>query len=499
MGRVELSITLIGAILIPLTLAVFFFRPDYLLPLLVVSAAFPAATVFNITIGNFPGGVQPFYFVALFVVVRIAVIAARSHRLLPGAGSAIARASRPLLWFWMWAVASAFVLPVLFRGTAVLVPREGIPEVREVLSTGVYGEPLHWSLSNLAQAGYLTLCVAVVIYAARVSGPAMSHRCVRTLRLAVGIVAVVAIVQLVALEFGWGFPYGLLNTNPVWSKLYAEEVGGISRVSSTFSEPSVAGGFLAASWLGLMAELVSGRRGLSFSIATACVFVALLRTTASTGYATAVVGGALMVLLFRRLHGGSRRKRVSWKRWLGPFGIAIGVAGAVFLLSPSLLRVAGLVTLGKLHSGSLVGRVLSDAFAMRIFLNTYGLGAGLGSNRPSSFITYLLSNVGLVGCVLFGIFIARMLAALRDACRAERTTELRFVFWMTIGWLVAMVLSVPDLSFAPFWAILATAVSAVSARSLAAAMVPGRAPAATPRIAGKAGRGHLGQGDAVGA
>ena len=142
---------------------------------------------------------------------------------------------------------------------------------------------------------------------------------------------------------------------------------------------------------------------------------------------------------------------------------------------------------------------LSDAFAIRIFFNTYGLGAGLGSNRPSSLVTYLLSNVGLVGCVLFGLFIARMLAALRDACRTERTTELRFVLWMIIGWLVAMVLSVPDLSFAPFWAILATAVSAVSARSLAASMVPGRAPVATPRIAGKAGRGHLGQGDVVGA
>jgi hypothetical protein len=495
----KLSITLFGAILVPLTVAAFFFRPDYLLPLLVVSAAFPAATVFNVSVGNFPGGVQPFYFVAAFVAVRVAVIARRSHRLLPREGSAVGRASRPLMWFWLWAVPSAFILPVIFRGMSVLVPREGIPEVADVLSSGAYGGPLQWGLSNLAQAGYLTLCVAVVIYAARISGPAMSHRAVRALRLAVGIVAVVAILQLVALEFGWGFPYGLLNANPAWSKLYAEKVGGFSRVSSTFSEPSVAGGFLAAAWIGLMAEFVTGRRGLAFLGAAACVFVALLRTTASTGYVTALVGGALMVLFFRRIHGEKGPRRVNWRRWVGPAAVTIVVAGAMFMLSPSLLRVASLMTLGKLHSGSLVGRMLSDVFALRILFRTYGLGVGLGSNRPSSLLTYLLSNVGLVGCLLFGVFIARLLSALRDACRTERGTDLRFVLWMVIGWLVAQVLAIPDLSFSPFWAILVTAVSVVSARSLAVPTVVGSAPSTAPRIAGIRGHGHLGQRGVVGA
>jgi hypothetical protein len=59
----------------------------------------------------------------------------------------------------------------------------------------------------------------------------------------------------------------------------------------------------------------------------------------------------------------------------------------------------------KADSQSGVERGEWNAAAYKTFLDTYGIGAGLGSARASSFILVLLSNVGVFGALLFALFI----------------------------------------------------------------------------------------------
>ncbi|WP_206541953.1 hypothetical protein, partial [Leucobacter celer] len=65
---------------------------------------------------------------------------------------------------------------------------------------------------------------------------------------------------------------------------------------------------------------------------------------------------------------------------------------------------------GKLGSKSLNSRSSSDTFSLDLAAHTWGLGVGLGANRPSSFATMLVSCVGLIGAIAFAIFVWRAIA-----------------------------------------------------------------------------------------
>jgi hypothetical protein len=76
--------------------------------------------------------------------------------------------------------------------------------------------------------------------------------------------------------------------------------------------------------------------------------------------------------------------------------------------------------LSKLESESGQERGTWNQTAWTNFLETYGLGTGLGSARASSFVLVVLSNVGVLGAVLFGGFLWSVLRL------SPRTTEVGF-------------------------------------------------------------------------
>src|SRR5271165_745531 len=138
--------TVLGAFFVPAILLCFLRRPFYLLPLLVVASVFEAGSVFNGAIGDFEFGISPFYLTEIFIALRLALLVFKSARLLPHRGNPLRAIVILLFGFWLWSFFSAFVMPRLFAGTLVSVPRSGGDEDFA---------PLQWNLSNLAQAGYL--------------------------------------------------------------------------------------------------------------------------------------------------------------------------------------------------------------------------------------------------------------------------------------------------------------------------------------------------------
>jgi len=108
------------------------------------------------------------------------------------------------------------------------------------------------------------------------------------------------------------------------------------------------------------------------------------------------------------------------------------------------------VTVEKIESFSFVQRVLSDLFAMSIFLNTWLVGVGLGSSRSSSLVTTLFSTVGIVGIILLGIMLYKItkLFPARSA-----SAPLQVCFWAFSGLLVAHAIAIPDLNRPALWAL----------------------------------------------
>ena len=98
---------------------------------------------------------------------------------------------------------------------------------------------------------------------------------------------------------------------------------------------------------------------------------------------------------------------------------------------------------GQVDLPDYLARSAANDRSWQIFLETSGLGVGLGSHRPSSLFFLVLSCLGLVGTVLLAVLIA---VALRRAARTEPAAG-----WALLGVVVSGVIAVPDLSMPVIW------------------------------------------------
>jgi hypothetical protein len=99
----------------------------------------------------------------------------------------------------------------------------------------------------------------------------------------------------------------------------------------------------------------------------------------------------------------------------------------------------------KSQSDSASHRVGAALFSMNLAVKTWGLGVGLGANRPSSFVTMLLSSVGIVGFVLFLIGVSRLIV---DAHPLPQATP---IVWGLCGLLLGKTVAEPALSTPLLW------------------------------------------------
>ncbi len=91
-------------------------------------------------------------------------------------------------------------------------------------------------------------------------------------------------------------------------------------------------------------------------------------------------------------------------------------------------------------SSSYSDRSSSNSDSLGVFLDSWGIGVGLGSARASSFLPTLLSATGLLGSLLFSGAVAGLLAG------GARYRPYRPVVWALISLLVVKLVAGPDLS-----------------------------------------------------
>ncbi len=438
--------TPVGFFFLPLILWCLFTKPERLLSLLVLASVFEASSVFNGSIQSFELGIPPFYLVEIFIAVQLAILVAKQGRLLPPVGDPRRKYLVPLLAFWAWACASAFILPHLFGGTPVYEPRGGIDEQYEALT------PLRWSFSNLAQVLYLTLNVSAVFYAVKVvRSPRQITTLLKTLGIAAGIAVAAGIIQRVAVFQGWAFPYELVNNNPAYAQGFNQSMGGYQRISSTFTEPSFAGSFIGAIAIGLVAAFLRGRRTVAWLAAAVAAFLVLLDTTATNGYVAFAVVLVCLFLYFSPFRGPKAARRFLRKGWLTLVLPLLGLAALIAIAFPSLLEAAFTLTSEKSDTLSFLHRVSADLTAIQVFISTWGLGAGLGSNRPSSLLMTFLSTVGIIGTILFALLLWRIGKAFPGK---SAPSAMHWTFWSLVALLVAQTIAVPDLNRPVLWALI---------------------------------------------
>jgi len=407
------EITSLGFIWLPLLIAVLFLPLRYAAGMVIIGSIFHAASVINIA----DKGVGPFFLAELFFLLRGVVN--------------IKKIMFPLwvlvlLVLVLYVTYSVFFFPDFFAGTTVFLPEKGLDAS---ISQG--GEPLKRTLSQWIQLLYF-LCNAMTLFMfylhrKQIGGGYVYH----VFCMAMLVVAVTGLWEFAA-GLGWFyFPYEFFYSNPGYAQLAQATAFGVDRLNSTFSEPSFAAGVLAAAfWM----FVVAGNPWLAVP-----VFLAFLLTLSGTGFLAFMFG---WLITFRQN-----------KTFFLILFVVLLVLVLVYL-SGFFIYFENLI-LDKLSGDSAVIRLAADAFTGNVLVETLGFGGGLGSHRPSSLISYLLGNIGVIGFLLFSGFLLLFLyGGKRLPVNSRQWDRSGFVRYYIVVLLVALAGGIPDVNFPSFWAAL---------------------------------------------
>jgi hypothetical protein len=403
----RMHIPLSGIVFLTVTALVFLFRPSRLEELLIYMAVFQGAAVLNLG-GAFTVGLSPFFLAASLLALRVCLKwttgRIRFHR-----GEFTQHHLAIASFFFVWCVVSAFLLPILFDGIPVDSPRAGAEAVFYLRL------PLHWGLSNAGQAGYMMLDFVVLLAFVDFCAGRPLEDLMAAFTYSGVIVVVVGLYQMMAHRFGFPFPASFFNSNATWGQNYDQMIGsGWHRVSATFVEPSGAGGFLSG-WL--LFELILANWGSTkrtrhwiFAI-LGCVV--LLATTSSTGYMT--VAFVLAFMSGRIILEAFGRGRILIRT--GAATATVVLVGIAFLAVGHDTSLLDAVLWHKADSSSAIFRSATAWRALSVMQETYGLGAGLGSNRAFGTLAYIGSNLGIFGLIVFSIMLIHLFAEVFSSLR----------------------------------------------------------------------------------
>jgi hypothetical protein len=294
---------------------------------------------------------------------------------------------RPLEYLLLYAAIVTAISPALFAGTPVIASGLGIDE-----QVGYLAE-LTYSISNVAQIAYLGLNTIFVLGSMR---EGMIKRGFVTGSFWIG--TILGASAVLANFVGVSWPSAFFHNSE--RGLYSVET---YRVYAQFSEPSHLGAYSVIALSYFVVLLLQERRnGASAVLAFGALIAGInvIGSDAGTAFAAlailfpvAVVAGAITVA-----RAGPGRQLA--------FAPALFLAAAILY---AILRGPEIVTLVvdrlglKAASGSLASRTYADSVGVNALWSTYGLGAGLGSNRTSSLAYLLLGTIGLAGTLLFAI------------------------------------------------------------------------------------------------
>lgn len=445
--------TALGLLLSPIYLWSLMRRPLISIPfVLVFVAVFQGGAVINLVAGSSYVGISPYYFWAAAFCALITL------RILVGRITPWPKALTPfamfLLIFSAFSILTSFFLPHLFAGIPIYAPRGGIDAQVDVQ------QRLAYSFSNLGQSLYLFINTFIILFVASNRWTWTNFEsAIKAFHASAFIAISVSIYQLMAPLAGWPFPDTLFKNNLGASLVSVDATFlGSTRLSSTFSESSTFASFLVAYIAYLVILSAGGQASIKHHVMLILAVACALASTSSTAYVTLAIFFAIFFSTYwiHPLLTRFRFKRIGATELFLIMSLLTATAATVLALE-NFFDILLEATTGKTESTSYMNRTASNWHALQILKETGGLGVGLGSNRPSSFATWLLSNVGIPGVIAFMLafyfLISRTLrAAQRLPYLDRKRVLLTALVWGFMTHVLAKIVSQPDLAMPTFWA-----------------------------------------------
>jgi len=328
--------------------------------------------------------------------------------------------TRIVFLFVVWSLAISYFAPNIFAGLPVVGK-----DLDEAFLKGL--DTLSFGQGNIKQMMYVTLNFSTLI--------ALYYN-----RKKIGINKVhnyFVIVLSIAVFFGyWGYmanvfgvPYPtdfLLSGGDLYEvKTFNDQY----RMNGLCGEASFFGAFISSAFWALMFLKQTPYRRILMLFVLGCIML----NFSGSAYLTFLIGALIFIIL----HG------VKMKHYVLFAFIMIFVI--LFLFYTPIGNSILAFMQNKQDSGSTEVRYWVTFVNAKLFVDSYGLGIGLGSSRSSSFIVDLLAGTGIIGTILFFLIYKRIVWPLKKNSRSV------FSFIYLTLMLICMMLSIPDLSFCLFW------------------------------------------------
>jgi hypothetical protein len=454
--------TPLGYILLPLGVAGLLVSPRWLYRLFVFWTLFSATSVLNVGEAQNGSAVQVWMFFGALWILRLGL-----ERVSLFSFSIDNRLKRTSFWMIAFLVVAtiSLVMPVLIDGSLLIAAPtfEGDPT------------PLVLTGHNITQLLYLIFGGTLAICVAHANLTDDNREETERVILYSGIfLACWGIFQFLCNITGLPYPDFLLNNSGSASgqgfRQALKDIG-VQRVSSASVEPSV----LAQALLSLLPLTLPAwlKRGFVFSrrrdrLIALLFVVVLILSTSSVAYVGLAILGLTYVVYSVRTGRFSKRKAIAV---FVPVGILATAIVAVAIISvPFVSQIADSVLLSKASSGSAIERAMTISYAFGYFQKYPILGIGWGSATSHDVIVKLLSNVGIVGTVVFfwGIF-SIVRSNWRRISRGNSPLELSREAWLMslVSFVLTSVLIEFPLPFGNFWLIIGMSMAtAATARGL---------------------------------
>lgn len=440
-----MQLTMYGYIIIPITLILSVTRPKALVYLLILFSSFQVTGVFNIEKYEFSLQIYKWLIILISVSFLVGVFITGKIRLWD---QRIYKVVTVGTLFVLYTLFMSLILPNIFRGIPVFTPTLGIDY------SAVYGpQPLKLSLYNIVAPAYIVFYFVTFLYIISHSWSKREQIVVEKLfEVAFLFNLVVSISQFVSSFFELpldvtDFFYNILQRKYTVSNMI------IPRVQGLFQEPSMFSPFLIGFFSQKFYQALEFKRKKDFIFVILSLF--LVPLTVSTTAFIALFIMIFVVMADTRFIRPSKNTIIINVKKLISFFFVLLVSLSLVTISLNLLfdwkdiiKIVNVATFGKIETSSFSNRMKADIHALKLLVKTYGLGVGLGSNRPSSLLPYLLSQLGLIGTFLFLVYIQKIISYARTKLKE---TENMGVYFLLLANLISQLIAYPDITSPTLW------------------------------------------------
>jgi hypothetical protein len=353
--------------------------------------------------------------------------------------------------FTLFAIVWSYLAPIIFAGYPVYPPALGID------FSAVYGpSPLRFSVYNIALSGYILLYFFTLMYISILTWTKKDLIIIGRI-----IVVCLFIVILTSISQVFNYIFGTLDiTKYVYTvttrELSYSLIGNflpIPRIQATYFEPSMLAPFLVGLYSYYLYYTFTKVNCINMFF-TIFILLIILLSTSTTAYFSLLIMTFLILLYLNAVKilkfNIKIRKKNVLLLFIGTFLLALTTITAISLTIGlhKFIDLIDIYVINKSETASFINRTTADLHALNLFFNTYGLGVGLGSNRPSSLLPYLLSQLGIVGTSLFIIFIVKISVF---CYKALRDTEYFGFFFLIPSVLINQLIAYPDITNPTLW------------------------------------------------